>query len=60
MDLTKGDGPDAQTIAGIYEIKGDRLTICTARLPEGRPTDFTTAPGDRRGLRVFRREEARP
>ena len=63
MDLTRrarSDGPEGQTITGIYKLEGDRLTICTARLPEGRPDDFTTAPGDRRSLRIFRREKARP
>jgi uncharacterized protein (TIGR03067 family) len=60
MDLTRGDGPESQTISGIYKLEGDRLTICTARLPEGRPADFKTASGDRRLLRVFKREKVRP
>ena len=44
-------------IRGIYELKGDRLTICIQEdfTAVKRPTDFTTVAGDNRSLLVFQR-----
>jgi uncharacterized protein (TIGR03067 family) len=42
--------------AGIYELKGDQLTISIAAPGKPRPKDFTTAKGDGRTLTVWRRK----
>ena len=61
LDLTRRGAMarEGQTISGIYKLEGDRLTICTARLPEGHPDDFTTAPGIAARFASWR-EKARP
>ena len=44
------------TMKAIYQLEGETLTFCMATSSTApRPTDFTTAPGDRRNLMVFQR-----
>jgi len=42
---------------GIYEQRGDTLTICYGGPNVLRPTEFETKPGDGRSMRVHRRVE---
>src|SRR5262249_7224019 len=47
-----------KTFLGIYELDGDRLTVCSAE-PAGkdRPTAFSSEPGSGYFLRVYKREK---
>jgi len=42
---------------GIYEIDGDTFRSCFGGAGAERPTDFTSKPGDRRTLSVWKREK---
>jgi uncharacterized protein (TIGR03067 family) len=42
---------------GIYEVEGDRFKSCFGKPGAGRPTDFTSKPGDGRTLSVWKREK---
>jgi uncharacterized protein (TIGR03067 family) len=44
-----------KTQAGIYEIDGDMLRICTSAPGEKRPTEFSSSKGDGRSYTVWRR-----
>jgi uncharacterized protein (TIGR03067 family) len=60
IDLTAEDGPDkGQTILGIYELRADTLTICSADPPKskGRPKEFTAKQGSGRALMVLKRSK---
>jgi uncharacterized protein (TIGR03067 family) len=49
--------PEHNTYSGIYALESDTLTVCLPNPPgTGRPSDFTTEPGSKRLLLVFRRE----
>jgi uncharacterized protein (TIGR03067 family) len=53
------DGPyDDRTVPGIYELKGDSLTLCFARPGEQRPSEFTTKKGT--GFLMVRYERKKP
>jgi len=41
--------------AGIYELSGDALRICTAAPDKPRPTDFTSVKGDGRSFTEWKR-----
>jgi uncharacterized protein (TIGR03067 family) len=43
---------------GIYELDGDTFKSCFAGPGIERPIDFTSQPGDRRTLSVWKREKA--
>ena len=43
---------------GIYELDGDTFKSCFAAAGAERPTDFTSKPGDRRTVSVWKREKA--
>jgi uncharacterized protein (TIGR03067 family) len=47
FDLKVEDGPEQErgTWKGIYELKGDVLTLCMALPHEARPTEFETKEG---------------
>ncbi|MBI1321722.1 TIGR03067 domain-containing protein [bacterium] len=47
--------PDGQTILGIYELEGDKLTSCVAKPGQARPKAFAAEAGSGLTLRVFRR-----
>ncbi len=50
--VTKG-----KTQVGIYELFGDTFRSCFSAPGDQRPADFTTKPGDRRTLTVWKREK---
>jgi len=43
---------------GIYELDGDRFKSCFGAAGAERPTDFTSKPGDRRTLSVWKCEKS--
>jgi len=46
MDIHGVEGPNAgSTIPAIYELAGDRLTICYQLGPGDRPSEFATPEG---------------
>jgi uncharacterized protein (TIGR03067 family) len=55
-DDTINDGPDqGKQIHGIYELAGDTLASCVAKVGEERPKKFATTPGSGHTFRVFKR-----
>ena len=55
-DDTINDGPDqGKQFHGIYELAGDTLASCVARVGEDRPKKFATTPGSGHTFRVFKR-----
>jgi uncharacterized protein (TIGR03067 family) len=48
FDLMVEDGPEQErgTWKGIYELKGDELTLCMALPNQDRPTEFVTKEGE--------------
>ena len=58
-DDTLNEGPDAgKQIHGIYELDGDTLISCVARVGQDRPKEFVAKPGSGHTLRVFKRVRA--
>jgi len=57
IDIHADGGPGRdKVVRGIYELEGDRLTICTADPDEPRPEAFRADAGDSWTLMVFKRE----
>jgi uncharacterized protein (TIGR03067 family) len=58
IDLRPVESADEEkTIKGIYEIKGDDLTVCVS-LPGGkRPTEFASKPGSGAALIVLKKSK---
>jgi uncharacterized protein (TIGR03067 family) len=55
-DDTLNDGPEAgKQIHGIYELDGDTLISCVAKVGQDRPGEFAARPGSGHTLRVFKR-----
>lgn len=47
-----------KTSLGIYELKGDTLTLCSVEpTAKERPTEFASKPGSGHFLRVYQREQ---
>jgi uncharacterized protein (TIGR03067 family) len=48
FDLKVDDGPEAErgTWRGIYDLKGDELTLCLALPNKDRPTEFVSKEGE--------------
>jgi uncharacterized protein (TIGR03067 family) len=44
-------------VLGIYELDGDKLTICNAEPGKERPTEFTSKEGSGNSLTVWLREK---
>jgi uncharacterized protein (TIGR03067 family) len=58
-DDTLNEGPDAgKPIHGIYELDGDTLVSCVAKVGQERPKEFAAKPGSGHTLRVFKRVRA--
>lgn len=59
FDLVFTDGPEAGTRnLGIYELDGDRWTICLATRGSRRPRTFATRPGTGLALQTLERDRA--
>lgn len=59
IDIEFVEGPDAGTTCyGLYELDGDRLTLCLGLAGAPRPNAFTTAPGSGHALERLRRVSA--
>jgi len=55
-DDTINDGPDkGKQFHGIYELEGDTLASCVAKIGADRPKKFATTPGSGHTFRVFKR-----
>lgn len=60
IDIAVSDGPLAgKTVRGIYELKGDTLTICAALEGDKRPDDLTAKEGSGRLLQVFKKQKGK-
>ena len=59
FDLKVVDGQESErgTWKGIYDLKGDRLTLCLAPPNEDRPTEFVTKEGEKTILLKLKREK---
>ncbi len=65
MDATKKpktidsfpDKMGGKSMLGIYEMKGDSLTVCYASPGKHRPTEFTSKKGAEHTLMVWEREK---
>jgi uncharacterized protein (TIGR03067 family) len=58
MDITGTEGPNTgRTIPAIYELSGDKLTICYALRGAARPKEFKSNPGTREYLVVYQRKK---
>lgn len=57
IDIEVSDGPLAgRTVRGVYEFKGDTLTVCLAIGDDKRPDDFSAKEGSGRQLQVFKKK----
>ena len=58
IDYQMTDGfTKGKTQLGIYEVDGDTFKSCFGKPGAGRPTDFTSKPGDGRTLSVWKRQK---
>jgi uncharacterized protein (TIGR03067 family) len=57
IDVTPVGTPNAKPLLGIYELDGDRWTICFASPGKDRPKDFTSTEGSGQVLSVWEREK---
>jgi uncharacterized protein (TIGR03067 family) len=56
MDIIGADGPnEGRTIHAIYELRGDRLTVCYALQGDARPLEFKTLPDTKHYLVTYKR-----
>jgi uncharacterized protein (TIGR03067 family) len=59
IDIEFVEGPEAGNWShGIYELDGDRLTMCLGLTGASRPSSFATAPGSGHALERLRRSSA--
>jgi uncharacterized protein (TIGR03067 family) len=58
IDITPVEGEHkGQTFLGVFELKGDRLTICLAPPGKPRPPDLTAPVGSGRFVVVYQRDK---
>ena len=58
IDYKATDGPTkGKSHLGIYEFDGEMVKYCFAAPDAERPTDFTSKPGERRTLSVWKRSK---
>jgi uncharacterized protein (TIGR03067 family) len=58
IDYKATDGPTkGKTHLGIYEFEAETIKYCFAAPDAQRPADFTSKPGERRTLSVWKRKE---
>jgi uncharacterized protein (TIGR03067 family) len=57
LDVTPAGASEAKPILGIYELDGDRWTICFAAPGKERPKEFTSTEGSGQVLTVWEREK---
>jgi uncharacterized protein (TIGR03067 family) len=55
LDLAVTEGKPAGKVLGVYELKGDRLTVSYDTAGKGRPADLK--PGESRSVIVYRRKQ---
>ena len=59
IDIEFVEGPEAgNTSYGVFELEGDRLTICLGLVGASRPTTFASRPGTGHALERLRRASA--
>ena len=59
IDIEFIEGPEAGNRSyGLYELNGDRLTLCLGLVGASRPAAFSTAPGSGHALERLRRVSA--
>jgi len=54
LDITPAKG-QGKTIRGVYELKDDTYTVCTAGYDEERPTALKSEPGNNNFLQTAKR-----
>jgi uncharacterized protein (TIGR03067 family) len=60
MDYDVTAGPNkGKKLLGIYELDGDTFKSCFAAPGAERPTDFTSKPGEKQTLTVWKRNKAK-
>ena len=58
MDISGTEGPNkGKTILAIYELDGDKLTICYSLEPGARPAEFKSAGDSKRVLAKYERKK---
>jgi uncharacterized protein (TIGR03067 family) len=58
MDIKGTEGPNkGKTFLAIYQLEGDKLTVCYDLTGKSRPTEFKTAPGTKLFLAVYMRQK---
>ena len=61
MDYDVTAGPNkGKKLLGIYELDGDTFKSCFAAPGAVRPADFTSKPGEKRTLTVWKRNKTTP
>lgn len=59
MDIKGTEGPNkGKTFLAIYELKGDKLTICYDLSGSSRPSEFKTRPKTRLFLVIYERKRS--
>ena len=58
LDIVAGEGEKGKTYLVIYQVEGDKLTICLESHNAKRPTEFTGKKGSGCVLEVWKREKS--